>query len=187
VDGVLRSFGFRMGPVEMGDMAGLDIGWRNRKAQGTSAPTADALCEAGRFGQKTGAGYYAYVGREKRDDPGVAQLIRDLSRRLGVARREISDREILERLLFPMINEGARILDEGIAERAGDIDVIWVKGYNWPAYRGGPMWYAEQVGTGYVADRLRQYADQTGDVTLLPAGSLSEAAHGAASHAGFHR
>lgn len=174
VDKVLKGFGFRMGPFEMGDMAGLDIGWRNRKAEGRTAPTADALCEAGRFGQKTGAGYYAYDGRERLDDPEVEHLILDVSSRLGVSRREISDREILERLLFPMINEGARILDEGIAERAGDIDVIWAKGYNWPAYRGGPMWYAGHVGIGYVADRLRFYAEQTGDVTLLPAGFLAE-------------
>jgi len=181
VDRVLKDFGFRMGPFEMGDMAGLDIGWRLRKAEGRRAPTADALCEAGRFGQKTGAGYYAYAGRERRHDPEVEQLILDLSQNLGVSRREISDREILERLLFPMINEGARILDEGIAERAGDIDVIWAKGYNWPAYRGGPMWYAGHVGTGYVADRLRHYAEQTGDSTLLPAGFLTEATHGVGS------
>ncbi|GGI01722.1 3-hydroxyacyl-CoA dehydrogenase NAD-binding domain-containing protein [Arthrobacter liuii] len=174
VDAVLKDFGFRMGPFEMGDMAGLDIGWRNRKAEGRTAPTADALCEAGRFGQKTGRGYYAYDGRERRDDPEVEQLIRDVSRNLGIIRREISDHEILERLLFPMINEGARILAEGIAERAGDIDVIWAKGYNWPAYRGGPMWYASHTGIGYVADRLRFYAEQTADVTLLPAGFLAE-------------
>ena len=178
VDAVLKDFGFRMGPFEMGDMAGLDIGWRNRKAEGRTAPTADALCEAGRFGQKTGAGYYAYEGRERHDAPEVEQLILDVSRNLGFSRREISGREILERLLFPMINEGARILEEGIAERAGDIDVIWAKGYNWPAYRGDPMWYAGQVGAGYVADRLRHYAEQTGDVTLLPSGFLAEGAQG---------
>ncbi|WP_284978492.1 3-hydroxyacyl-CoA dehydrogenase NAD-binding domain-containing protein [Arthrobacter sp. fls2-241-R2A-200] len=185
VDRVLKGFGFRMGSFEMGDMAGLDIGWRSRKAEGRTALTADALCEAGRFGQKTGAGYYAYAGRERRDDPEVEQLILDISRNLGISRREISDREILERLLFPMINEGARILDEGIAERAGDIDVIWAKGYNWPAYRGGPMWYAGHVGTGYVAERLRFYAEQTADVTLLPAGFLAEAAHDVGSAAGL--
>ncbi len=185
VDQVLKGFGFRMGPFEMGDMAGLDIGWRNRKAGGRTAPVADALCESGRFGQKTSAGYYAYVGREGHDDPEVEQLILDVSRKLGVSRREISDSEILERLLFPMINEGARILDEGIAERAGDIDVIWVKGYNWPAYRGGPMWYADHVGTGYVADRLRRYAEQCGDVSLLPAGFLSKVVDSATSGLGL--
>lgn len=175
VDRVLRAFGFRMGPFEMGDMAGLDIGWRNRKAGGRTAPVSDALCEAGRFGQKTGAGYYAYDGRESRDDPEVEQMIVEVSRTLGFPRRTIPDSEILERLLFPMINEGARILAEGIAERAGDIDVIWVKGYNWPAYRGGPMWYAGHVGAEYVADRLRHYAEAAGDETLLPAGFLSHA------------
>lgn len=175
VDRVLKEFGFRMGPFEMGDMAGLDIGWRNRKAEGTTAPVSDALCEAGRFGQKTGAGYYAYDGREGREDPEVERLIVEVSRTQGVTRRDLSDAEILERLLFPMINEGARILAEGIAERAGDIDVIWVKGYNWPAYRGGPLWYAGHVGHGYVTERLRHYAGQTGDATLLPAGFLDGA------------
>jgi 3-hydroxyacyl-CoA dehydrogenase len=125
------------------------------------------------------------VGRKGHDDPEVEQLILDVSRKLGVSRREISDSEILERLLFPMINEGARILDEGIAERAGDIDVIWVKGYNWPAYRGGPMWYADHVGTGYVADRLRRYAEQCGDVSLLPDGFLSKAVDSATSGLGL--
>lgn len=175
VDAVLKGFGFRMGPFEMADMAGLDIGWRDRKAGGRTAPIADALCEAGRFGQKTGGGYYAYDGRDGRDVPEVERLIVDVSLTQGVSRRAISEREILERLLFPMINEGARILAEGIAERAGDIDAIWVKGYNWPAYRGGPMWYAGHVGYGYVADRLRHYAEAAGDVTLLPAGFLSHA------------
>ena len=175
VDRVLKDFGFRMGPFEMGDMAGLDIGWRNRKAEGTTAPVSDALCEAGRFGQKTGAGYYAYDGREGREDPEVERLIVEVSHTQGVTRRDLSDAEILERLLFPMINEGARILAEGIAERAGDIDVIWVKGYNWPAYRGGPLWYAGHVGHRYVAERLRNYGEQTGDATLLPAGFLAGA------------
>ena len=184
VDRVLKDFGFRMGPFEMGDMAGLDIGWRNRKAEGTTAPVSDALCEAGRFGQKTGAGYYAYDGREGREDPEVERLIVEVSHTLGVTRRNLSDGEILERLLFPMINEGARILGEGIAERAGDIDVIWVKGYNWPAYRGGPLWYAGHVGHGYVAERLRHYAEQTGDPTLLPAGFLVRADDGPGARPG---
>ncbi|GAB3262393.1 fatty acid oxidation complex subunit alpha FadB [Arthrobacter pigmenti] len=176
VDKVLTDFGFRMGPFAMGDLAGLDIGWRNRQAQGLTAPIGDALCEAGRYGQKTGAGYYAYEGRDRRDDPEVTELIEAVSDKLGVSRREISDQEILERLIFPMINEGARILEEGIADRPGDIDVIWVKGYNWPAYRGGPTWYAEQTGAGQVAGRLEHYADQTGDNTLRPTGLLRKIA-----------
>ncbi|MCZ2402009.1 enoyl-CoA hydratase/isomerase family protein [Paenarthrobacter sp. Z7-10] len=176
VDKVLTDFGFRMGPFAMGDMAGLDIGWRNRKAQGVKAPVSDALCEAGRFGQKTGAGYYAYDGRGRRDDAAVAELIAGISASLGVPRRDISAEEILERLTFPMINEGARILAEGIADRSGDIDVIWVKGYNWPAYRGGPMWYADQVGLPRVAARLRHYAEQTEDESLRPAGLLARGA-----------
>lgn len=178
VDNVLTGFGFRMGPFAMGDMAGLDIGWRNRKAQGTTAPIGDALCEDGRFGQKTGSGYYAYAGRDRRDDPEVTRIIERVSAENGITRRDIADVEILERLLFPMINEGALILEEGIADRAGDIDVIWVKGYNWPAYRGGPMWYADQVGAAKIAERLTYYAQQTGDDSLRPARKLQEVADG---------
>ncbi|GAA1347754.1 3-hydroxyacyl-CoA dehydrogenase NAD-binding domain-containing protein [Arthrobacter roseus] len=176
VDDVLTEFGFRMGPFAMADMAGLDIGWRNRKAQGTTAPIGDALCVEGRFGQKTGAGYYSYEGRDRQNDPEVEEIIERVSAEHNMTRRGISDDEILERLLFPMINEGARILEEKIADRASDIDVIWVKGYNWPAYRGGPMWYADQVGAAVVAERLTHYAEATGDESLRPASALQRAA-----------
>lgn len=173
VDDVLTGFGFRMGPFAMADMAGLDIGWRNRKALGTAAPVSDALCEAGRLGQKTGAGFFAYDGRERSDDPETTRIIERASAEQGIERRQIGDEEILERLLYPMVNEGARILAEGIAERPGDIDVIWVKGYNWPAYRGGPMFHAEQVGRAHVAERLTRYAVATGDESLRPVSWLT--------------
>jgi 3-hydroxyacyl-CoA dehydrogenase len=172
VDRALTEFGFRMGPFAMADLAGLDIGWRVRRATGVTAPVADALCEAGRLGQKTGRGYYAYDGRIASPDPEVERVIEAASAREGIARRFISQAEILERLLYPMINEGARILEEGIAARAGDIDVIWLHGYNWPAWRGGPMWYANHVGLAEVRDRLAEYATRTGDPSLEPAGLL---------------
>ncbi|MBG0740600.1 enoyl-CoA hydratase/isomerase family protein [Paeniglutamicibacter antarcticus] len=187
VDRVLTDFGFRMGPFAMGDMAGLDIGWRNRKAQGLTAPVSDAICKSGRFGQKTGAGFYAYEGRDRQDDRFVAELIEGVSAELGIVRRPICDQEILDRLTFPMINEGARILAEGIADRSGDIDVIWVKGYNWPAYRGGPMWYADQVGLAHVAERLQHYALLTGDESLQPSPLLGQLADDGTTFGGDSR
>lgn len=186
VDRALTDFGFRMGPFAMGDLAGLDIGWRLRKARGLKAPVADALCEAGRLGQKTGKGYYAYGdgGRTPSPDPEVEALIVAASARAGIARRAIGQDEILERLLYPMINEGARILDEGIAARALDIDVIWLNGYGWPANKGGPMYFADTVGLNRIAARLDAYAESTGDVTLKPSPLLSRLA---AAGAGFKR
>jgi 3-hydroxyacyl-CoA dehydrogenase len=171
VDRAITGFGFRMGPFAMADLAGLDIGWRIRKAQGKRAPVADALCEAGRLGQKTGKGYYLYPegARTGQPDPGVERLIADVSAGLGVARRPIPQEEIVERLIYPMINEGARILDEGIAARPGDIDVVWINGYGWPAWRGGPMFHADQVGAGRIVARLEEFAARTGEESLKPA------------------
>ena len=177
MDRALTDFGFRMGPFAMSDLAGLDIGWRIRKAFGKTAPVSDALSEMGRFGQKTGAGYYLYQGRDSRPDPEVDRIIAEQSAKLGIARRAIGQEEITERLVFPMINEGARILEEGIAARPGDIDVIWLHGYNWPAWKGGPMWYADQVGLRHVRDRLRAYAEQTGEDSLRPAPLLERLAN----------
>lgn len=178
VDKALTDFGFRMGPFAMADLAGLDIGWRIRKATGATAPVADALCEAGRIGQKAGRGYYAYPegARTGVPDPEVAAIIEGVSEKLGIARRAISQEEITERLIYPMINEGARILEEGIAARPGDIDVVWLYGYNWPAWRGGPMHHADAVGLAHVAERLSHYAAQTGDESLRPAALLSRLA-----------
>jgi 3-hydroxyacyl-CoA dehydrogenase len=185
-DAAMVEFGFRMGPFAVGDLAGLDIGWRVRKATRTSAPVADALCEQGRFGQKTGKGYYLYTdgARTGVPDPDVEALIGQVSARLGIERRAIPPSEIVERLLYPMINEGARILREDIAARASDIDVIWVNGYGWPAWRGGPMYYADQVGLQKIAARLEDFAAQTGDESLLPSPLLLELSRSGRTFAG---
>src|SRR5207237_333805 len=129
VDGALTEFGFPMGPFAMSDLAGIDVGWRSRKERGVRAEIADSLAEQGRYGQKTGKGFYLYEGRSPRPDPEVEKLIVDVSVRLGVKRRNVSKEEIIERLIYPMVNEGARILEEGIATRPGDIDVVWLYGY----------------------------------------------------------
>ncbi len=178
VDAVVTKFGIPMGPFAMGDLAGLDIGWRSRKDRGIKSEIADALCEAGRFGQKTGKGYYKYEGgsRSPLSDPDVEKLIIDTCARLGLKRRTVSDDEILERMVYPMINEGARILEEGIAARPSDIDVVWLYGYGWPVYRGGPMFYADQVGLKHIADRLSFYAKQNNDPSLEPAPLLKRLA-----------
>jgi 3-hydroxyacyl-CoA dehydrogenase len=180
VDRALTDFGFRMGPFAMADLAGLDIGWRLRQARGTRAEIADVLVEAGRLGQKAGKGYYNY---------GADAIIEAAAERLGIHRRQIESDEILERLLLPMVNEGARILQEGIAARSSDIDVIWLHGYGWPANTGGPMFWAEQLGLSYVARRLAEFAEKSGDPSLKPApllvhlategGSFREARHAA--------
>ncbi len=166
VDKVLYDFGFPMGPFAMGDLAGLDVGWRIRKARGERALIADRLCELGRFGQKTGAGYYRYEGGDRTPipDPDVEKIILEVSREQSVQRRPISDQEILERLLYPMVNEGAKILEEKLAIRASDIDVIWVYGYGWPVYRGGPMFWADQVGLKAIKTRMLELQQRHGDV-----------------------
>jgi 3-hydroxyacyl-CoA dehydrogenase len=171
VDAAVTRFGMPMGPFAMLDLAGLDIGWRSRKDRGITSDIADALCEAGRFGQKTGKGYYRYESgsRALLPDPEVEKMILDTCARLGLKRRAISDDEILERMNFPMVNEGARILQEGIATRAGDIDVVWLYGYGWPVYRGGPMYDADRIGLKYIADRLAFYGSATNDPSLEPA------------------
>jgi 3-hydroxyacyl-CoA dehydrogenase len=178
IDAAMTSFGFPMGPLAAGDLAGLDISWRMRKAQGLRAEIADALCELGRFGQKAGKGFYLYEpgSRVAKPDPEIETLIVEASARLGIARRPIARQEIVERLLFPMINEGARILAEGIAARPGDIDVIWVFGYGFPAWRGGPMHYADALGLAHVRDRLIEFAARTGDEHHKPAPLLAKLA-----------
>jgi 3-hydroxyacyl-CoA dehydrogenase len=178
VDKVLTDFGFPMGPFAMGDLAGLDVGWRVRQARGTKAPIADALYEAGRLGQKTSAGYYHYEpgSRAPIPDPDVERIIVGVSKALGVERRPIPEAEMLERLVYPMINEGAKILDEGMALRPSDIDVIWVYGYGWPIYRGGPMHYADGIGLAQIADRLAGYAERFKEPALKPAPLLQSLA-----------
>ena len=142
VDRVLTDFGFPMGPFQMSDLAGLDIGWSAETSKGISV--RDRLCEAGLRGQKNGKGFYDYDAERNRTPSPVAEkIILDYAAEKGINRRDIGDEEILERLLYPMVNEGAKILDEGMAQRASDIDIVWINGYGWPVYRGGPMFWAE--------------------------------------------
>jgi 3-hydroxyacyl-CoA dehydrogenase len=177
VDKVLYDFGFPMGPFAMSDLAGLDVGWRIRKGRGVRAEVADRICELGRFGQKTGAGYYKYDDkRNPSPDSEVEKIIVDVATEMGITRRHIDDEEILQRLLYPMVNEGAKILDEKIAIRASDIDVIWVYGYGWPVYRGGPMFWADQIGLKAVRDRMLQFQKASGDPFWTPAPLLSRLA-----------
>ena len=176
IDKAMTDFGFKMGPYAVSDLAGLDIGWRNRKATGQVFPIADAICELGYFGQKTGRGYYVYKNgsRTGERDPEIEKLIEDVSKKLGIKRRPISDDEIIERLIYPMINEGARIIEEGIVARASDIDVIWCNGYGWPIWRGGPIYFADHKGLKLIAGRLEHYAEEFGDESLKPAPLLEQ-------------
>ncbi|MET4046117.1 3-hydroxyacyl-CoA dehydrogenase [Bradyrhizobium sp. RT6a] len=171
IDAVLTKFGMPMGPFVMGDMAGLDIGWLSRKDRGVKSEISDALCEAGRFGLKAGKGWYKYEAgsRAPIPDPDVERLIDETLTRLGRKHQAISDEEIFERMMFSIVNEGACVLEEGIAARPGDIDVVWLYGFGWPVYRGGPMYWADQVGLKHIADRLAFHATQTNDPSLEPA------------------
>ena len=162
VDRVLYDFGLPMGPFAMADLAGLDLGWV--KERSSSSTIREILCEMDRRGQKNGKGFYDYdENRRATPSSDVETVILDFSKKRGVARRSISDDEILERCIYPMINEGAKILDEKIAMRASDIDVVWMTGYGWPVYRGGPMHYADSVGLDHVLDRLKAFQAAHGD------------------------
>ncbi len=178
IDAAVVAFGFPMGPCAMMDLAGLDVGWRIRQGRGERALIEDALYQAGHYGQKTGKGYFRYDAgsRTPVPDAEVEAIILAESTRLGLNRRPIGERKIVERMALPMINEGARILEEGIATRPGDIDVIWVSGYGWPVWRGGPMYYADRLGLAHLCDRLTYYADGSGDETLRPAPLLQRLA-----------
>ncbi|MET0387164.1 MAG: 3-hydroxyacyl-CoA dehydrogenase NAD-binding domain-containing protein [Polyangiales bacterium] len=163
VDRVLEDFGMPMGPFAMGDLAGLDIGWDEKNSKGDTI-LRDRLVELGRRGQKTGKGYYNYdpQTRERSVDPQVEALVTEFAKKAGRTPRKVSDQEILERCLYSMVNEGAKILEEGIAQRASDIDVVWVNGYGWPVYRGGPMFWADSIGLGKVVESLLGYEKQYG-------------------------
>jgi 3-hydroxyacyl-CoA dehydrogenase len=179
IDAAATAFGFAMGPLAVSDLAGLDIGMRARRARGVRAAVADAITDAGRYGQKNGKGYYRYDETDRRKpipDPDVEKIIVEASEKLGIKRRSISQEEIIQRLNYPMINEGAKILEEGIAQRPGDIDVIWVYGYGWPAWRGGPMFHADQVGLKKIRDWLAEQARKSGDASLNPAPVLDRLA-----------
>ena len=161
VDRALYEFGFAMGPFQMSDLAGLDIGWVKEQSRGESI--RDRLCELDRRGQKTGAGYYDYdANRNGSPSPVTEAIVREFAERSGRQARSFTQEEIVERLIYPMINEGAKILEEGKAIRASDIDIIWINGYNWPAYRGGPMFYADQVGLDQVLARLQELTATAG-------------------------
>jgi 3-hydroxyacyl-CoA dehydrogenase len=172
VDGALYKFGMAMGPLAVGDLAGLDVGWRIRKEHahlqkpGVRSPkVADRLCEMGRYGQKTGAGWYKYdENRNRIPDSEVDALIEQVAAEQGVKRRAITDEEIIERAQYALINEGAKILEEGIALRAVDIDIIYINGYGYPAWRGGPMWYADTVGLKKVYERVSQFHQEHGEL-----------------------
>ena len=172
VDKALYDFGMAMGPLATGDLAGLDVGWRIRKEYrhlekpGVRQPIAeDQLCEQGRYGQKTGAGWYKYdAERRPVPDPEVAELVRKGAAQAGIKQRQISSQEIVDRCIYALVNEGARILEEGYALRAVDIDIIYINGYGFPAYRGGPMWYADTVGVKKVYERISEFHRQHGEL-----------------------
>jgi 3-hydroxyacyl-CoA dehydrogenase len=165
VDKAIQDFGFPMGPFATSDLAGVDVGWRIRRqraeqraAQGLPpdprrySPIADRIAEMGRYGQKTGQGWYRYEkgGRAPIPDPEIEKLILAVSAEKGIKRRSFTDQEIVERCMFPLVNEGAKILEEGIAQRASDIDVVWLYGYGFPRWRGGPMFWADRIGLDKV-------------------------------------
>ena len=177
VDKALEKWGMAMGPFRMGDLAGNDIGWAIRKRRYVEKPNiryakfADTLCEQGRYGQKTGKGWYLYQpgNRKAIPDPEVDQMLADYRKELGITPRKISNEEIVERCIYALINEGARIVEEGIAARASDIDMVYLTGYGFPMFRGGPMLYADQVGLYNVARRMREFAASSGDSFWEPA------------------
>ena len=174
VDRVLTDFGMPMGPFAMSDLAGLDIGWSAETSK--RATIREILCEDGRRGQKTGAGFYDYdEQRIAKPSAHVEEIIRAFAASKGIAQRDIADAEILERCIYPMINEGAKILEEGKAQRASDIDVVWIYGYGWPVYRGGPMFYADTLGLKTVLDKLKAFQAKFGD-DFKPAALLEKLA-----------
>jgi 3-hydroxyacyl-CoA dehydrogenase len=186
VDAALTAFGMAMGPLAVLDLAGLDVGWRIRKEGGFAQPPGraayraeDRLCESGHFGQKTGAGWYRYEGggRAATPNPDAARFAAEAAREAGIAPHRITSDEIVERTVYALINEGARILEEGIALRAGDIDIVYIYGYGFPAYRGGPMRYGDTVGLEAVHARIREFEKQHG-ARWAPAPLLTKLAEG---------
>jgi len=184
VDKALFDFGFPMGPFAVGDLAGLDVGWLIRKARAATRPSnlryspiADRICEMGRYGQKTSAGWFRYElgSRMPIADPEIEKLIIQVSEELGYERRPINEVEIIQRCMYPLINEGAKILAEGLAQRPGDIDTVWLYGYGFPRQRGGPMFYADTVGLKEIYDVMSKLYDEHGE-WLKPAPLLAELA-----------
>jgi 3-hydroxyacyl-CoA dehydrogenase len=192
VDRALVEFGMAMGPLAVGDLAGLDVGWRIRKEYRhlekpgiRQAMAGDRLCEMGRYGQKTGAGWYRYdENRRAIADPEVSTLVRKWAVEAGIPQRQISADEIVDRCVYALVNEGARILEEGYALRSVDIDIIYLNGYGFPAYRGGPMWYADTVGLKNVYERVRDFYERHGEL-WEPAPLLKQLAKQGKSFAEF--
>ncbi|MBU9171719.1 3-hydroxyacyl-CoA dehydrogenase NAD-binding domain-containing protein [Burkholderia gladioli] len=184
VDRAIEAFGFAMGPFRMSDLAGNDIGWAIRKRRYLEQPDlhyskiADRLCELGRFGQKTGGGWYDYQAGERRAKPSklVDEMVLAYSKEAGVERRKIADEEIVERLVYALVNEGAKILEEGIASKASDIDMVYLTGYGFPLWRGGPMLYADTVGLYNVERAMRRYAAGANGDAWQPAPSIAKLA-----------
>jgi 3-hydroxyacyl-CoA dehydrogenase len=181
VDKALQDWGLAMGPFAMMDMAGQDIGWHVRKRRRAEDPERqvypawlDRVCEMGRFGQKAGKGVYQYPpgSRTPVPDPEIERLIVDYSKEIGVARRAVADPEIVERCIYALVNEGAKILEEGIALRASDIDAVYLTGYGFPLYRGGPMFYADTVGLGNVLAAMAKYGNGRNGQFWKPAARL---------------
>jgi len=195
VDAALQEFGMAMGPFRVGDLAGLDIGWALRKRRAAEFPgrdfsnVADDLCEAGRFGQKTGAGWYRYEpgSRHPIPDPKVTAIIEQYRRQRGITPRSVGPQEIVERCIYALINEGARIIEDGIAQRSSDIDLVYLNGYGFPAYRGGPMFFADQTGLHEIVRALNSIAAQPGSDAgaWTPAPLLARLAHQGQTFSGF--
>jgi 3-hydroxyacyl-CoA dehydrogenase len=194
VDAAMTAWGMAMGPLAVGDLGGLDVAWRIRKEfrhlekPGARQPyVEDRLCEMGRFGQKTGAGWYKYDAERKASvDPEVIALVKKWNAESGIPQRQISAQEIVDREIYCLVNEGARILEEGYALRAGDIDTIYLNGYGFPGFRGGPMWYADTVGLKKVYDRVCEFHKQHG-ILWEPAPLLKKLAETGGKFAEFER
>ena len=194
VDQALYNFGMAMGPLATGDLAGLDVGWRIRKEFGDIRDTStrqplleDRLCEKGMYGQKTGAGWYKYdADRKPMHNPEIDDLIAQARKDAAITPRTVSEEEIVDRIIYALVNEGARILEEGYALRAVDIDIIYINGYGFPAYRGGPMWYADTVGLKKVYARIQQFEKQHGNL-WAPAPLLKQLAEEGRTFADFDK
>jgi 3-hydroxyacyl-CoA dehydrogenase len=172
VDKVIQEFGMPMGPFQMNDLVGLDLGWRARKLAGMkpedvpiTARVADKLCDLERFGQKTNRGFYIYPegSRAGQADPEVVKIVEETSAELGITRREINDEEVLQRCLYALINEGARILEDGIALRPCDIDIVYTNGYGFPDVTGGPMFWADKQGLASIYEGILKFREEYGD------------------------
>ena len=191
IDAAMRRWGMAMGPLSVTDMSGIDIGYKARRER-VDPPSdplffraADLMVENERLGQKTSAGFYDYDNGKQLGDATAVALIRAEAKKLGIAQRDIDEQEIQDRLIFALINEGARILEEGIALRASDIDVIWLNGYGFPRWRGGSMCYADEVGLGNVVARIKRFEELDGDQNWQVSPLLAQLAQDGSSLASY--